>query len=493
MSNNNAPVDSTNNSSETNNKSGIMILIGIVAVAVIGIIIWFGLSGNAGNSNTPPTAEQMGELVELSSLNLNGVWNMTQGEYLFEINFKSDKTLRFKQTDTQGNVIAESESGTYSVDKETGKLILTITAGGQTYTDTCDADVSLTMLYIVADENGTGIFNGLYTRYTEYDGLGGNIPQDTQSSDSADNATPETPESSPAPESSTTSQLSVPESTIAPQTSTQESTSTAETTNLPPETTTTLPPETTTTQTTTTTHATTTKKPDEDKPSQLGGLKLPDFVDECFSQTCEEIFNNNVPFCSSAADMGEAQYILSQYNDSTLYYYHLNGYGTGYLTSISNAIEAIFPSFTYTYELLEYILDTDPFSCYFGNGTRYENGNMIISYAYEIGDYVIFMELSGNTILDTQILSDKVSGIRIYRKEDVNLADYYVQVREYTVDAAGGLNMRNAPSKSGDVITLIPSGTTVYGFGSTSDGWEYVCYNDGSNKICGFVSKDYLR
>ena len=89
-----------------------------IAAVIIGVIIWFGVSGGGNKSDNRPTAEQMGEQVELSSLNLNGIWSMTQNGADYELNFKSDKTLSFKQMDAEGNVTAASDSGTYEVNHE---------------------------------------------------------------------------------------------------------------------------------------------------------------------------------------------------------------------------------------------------------------------------------------------------------------------------------------------------------------------------------------
>lgn len=441
------------------NKTGIIIIIALIAAVIIGVIIWFAVSGGGNKSDNRPTAEQMGEQVELSSLNLNGIWSMTQNGADFELNFKSDKTLSFKQMDAEGNVTAASDSGTYEVNHENGLLYLTIESGGQTFADECNAMVSNTKLYIVATENGTGLFNGFYSRVTEDMPTGDNSSESTKDNESK----ADTPNASASETSST------PETTVA----------------TPPTTTQTDKPVTTQTdKPATQTKPETSKKPTEEKPKPSEELEIPSSITEYFSLTCEELFNNNVPYDEHASEYGFA--IYSPNKDVHLYYNYSNGYGTGDLVYLNCTTQMISPNISSNRELLDAIITLDHENCYIK--WSYDGGMMRIIVYWQYGECLVTFESWPN--FNRADAFDDTNNLVVVKNEYPEDA---VDVAKYTIDAKGGLNMRNGPSTECDVVLLIPENSNVYGLGHSEDGWEFVCYEHDSQTTYGFVSSQYLK
>lgn len=81
-------------------------------------------------------------------------WYKKAGDSTYELRFKDNKELSYKQTAADGTVTAQSDEGTYDI--ADGKLILTIVAGGQTYSDTCIANVNEKQMSLVTEANGAG-------------------------------------------------------------------------------------------------------------------------------------------------------------------------------------------------------------------------------------------------------------------------------------------------------------------------------------------------
>ncbi len=154
------------NQSQTAKKpdKGALIIIGIIVAVILAVIIYFVVtSGNKGGNAVQPPAD-MGELRDVTPANLYGLWDKEIEAGTAQLDFKTDKTLVYKEMDKDGNVTAQSETGTFET--QDGKLILTISAYGDTYSDLCTAYLSLDTLVISADE-GTGFFNGTYKSESE--------------------------------------------------------------------------------------------------------------------------------------------------------------------------------------------------------------------------------------------------------------------------------------------------------------------------------------
>ncbi len=199
---------------KTSNKNSIIALCVAVAVIVVALAAYFIISGQKGE-NQPTVSATM----ELNTVNIYGAWYKKAGDSTYELRFKDNKELSYKQTAADGTVTAQSDEGSYDI--ADGKLILTIVAGGQTYSDTCTANVNEKQMSIVADANGSGLFNGIYDK----DGADYSVPDvsDDEPSEAPDTTSAQT---TVAPETTTTTAATTP----APETTAQ---TTAATTPAP--------------------------------------------------------------------------------------------------------------------------------------------------------------------------------------------------------------------------------------------------------------------
>lgn len=236
---------------KTSNKNSIIALCVAVAVIVVALAAYFIISGQKVE-NQPTVSATM----ELNTVNIYGAWYKKAGDSTYELRFKDNKELSYKQTAADGTVTAQSDEGTYDI--ADGKLILTIVAGGQTYSDTCTANVNEKQMSIVADANGSGLFNGIYDK------------------DGADYSVPDVSNDEPSEAPDTTSA----QTTVAPETTT----TTAATTHAP---------ETTAQTTAATTPApeTTAAETQAEAPAVTNGtIALPDYIQYYFDNDFVDVW-----------------------------------------------------------------------------------------------------------------------------------------------------------------------------------------------------------
>lgn len=139
---------------------GILIIIALIVAAAAVYFIVQGVNKKDKNANQPTVSISEADKLELSALNLQGMWNKTVGKDKYELNFKSNKELVLTQYDANGEVAVKSDEGTYSVDN--GVLNLTVVANGQTSTAAATTAVLSDKYLIITVTEGSELFAGTY-------------------------------------------------------------------------------------------------------------------------------------------------------------------------------------------------------------------------------------------------------------------------------------------------------------------------------------------
>ncbi len=340
-------------------KNNIIVLCVVIAVIAVALVAYFVISGQKDNGQPAVSAT-----MELNTVNIYGAWYKKAGDSTYELRFKDNKELSYKQTAADGTVTAQSDEGTYDI--ADGKLILTIVAGGQTYSDTCTANVNEKQMSIVADANGSGLFNGIYDK------------------DGADYSVPDVSQNEPSEAPDTT--------TVPPQT-------TAVTTAAPETTTTTAP---------------VTEAP-ESKPAENGKIELPESIANYFNTDYEDSeFNGLYLEDEKAGYVGYAGYYTD--NKEVLYQckYDKSGYGQGKALKVVCEAKELFPMFDadkskYS-DLTAYMTNNFGDKCKTSNDT----GNV---YFYQDLNYVILLY-----VVETDEVDPPISNILV---TICDIKDYY--------------------------------------------------------------------
>lgn len=340
-------------------KNNIIVLCVVIAVIAVALVAYFVISGQKDNGQPAVSAT-----MELNTVNIYGAWYKKAGDSTYELRFKDNKELSYKQTAADGTVTAQSDEGTYDI--ADGKLILTIVAGGQTYSDTCIANVNEKQMSLVTEANGSGLFGGIYDK----DGADYSVPDVSQN------------EPSEAPD----------------------------TTTAPPQTTavTTAAPETTTTM------ASVTEAP-ESKPAENGKIELPESIANYFNTDYEDSeFNGLYLEDEKAGYVGYAGYYTD--NKEVLYQckYDKSGYGQGKALKVVCEAKELFPMFDankskYS-DLTAYMTNNFGDKCKTSNDT----GNV---YFYQDLNYVILLY-----VVETDEVDPPISNILV---TICDIKDYY--------------------------------------------------------------------
>lgn len=340
-------------------KNNIIVLCVVIAVIAVALAAYFVISGQKDNGQPAVSAT-----MELNTVNIYGAWYKKAGDSTYELRFKDNKELSYKQTAADGTVTAQSDEGTYDITD--GKLILTIVAGGQTYSDTCIANVNEKQMSLVAEANGSGLFGGIYDK----DGADYSVPDVSQN------------EPSEAPD----------------------------TTTVPPQTTavTTAAPETTTTM------ASVTEAP-ESKPAENGKIELPESIANYFNTDYEDSeFNGLYLEDEKAGYVGYDGYYTD--NKEVLYQckYDKSGYGQGKALKVVCEAKELFPMFDadkskYS-DLTAYMTNNFGDKCKTSNDT----GNV---YFYQDLNYVILLY-----VVETDEVDPPISNILV---TICDIKDYY--------------------------------------------------------------------
>lgn len=340
-------------------KNNIIVLCVVIAVIAVALVAYFVISGQKDNGQPAVSAT-----MELNTVNIYGAWYKKAGDSTYELRFKDNKELSYKQTAADGTVTAQSDEGTYNI--ADGKLILTIVAGGQTYSDTCIANVNEKQMSLVTEANGSGLFGGIYDK------------------DGADYSVPD---------------ISNDEPSEAP-----------DTTTVPPQTTavTTTAPETTTT----TAHVT---EAPESKPAENGKIELPESIANYFNTDYEDSeFNGLYLEDEKAGYVGYAGYYTD--NKEVLYQckYDKSGYGQGKALKVVCEAKELFPMFDadkskYS-DLTAYMMNNFGDKCKTSNDT----GNV---YFYQDLNYVILLY-----VVETDEVDSPISNILV---TICDIKDYY--------------------------------------------------------------------
>ena len=341
-------------------KNNIIVLCVVIAVIVAALVAYFVVSGQKGDSNPTVSAT-----MELNTVNIYGAWYKKVGDSTYELRFKDNKELSYKQTAADGTVTAQSDEGTYDI--ADGKLILTIVAGGQTYSDTCTANVNEKQMSLAAEANGSGLFSGIYDK------------------DVGDYSVPDISDEEPSevPETTTTA----PQTTAAPETTTA-----------------------------TTTTAPATEAP-ESKPAENRTIELPESIAQYFNTGYEDSeFNGLYLEDEKAGYVGYAGYYTD--NKEVLYQckYDKSGYGQGKALKVVCDAKELFPMFDankskYS-DLTAYMTNNFGDKCKISNDT--EN-----VYFYQDLDYVILLYVVETDEVDPPIRNIVVT--------ICDIEDYYMQ------------------------------------------------------------------
>lgn len=338
-------------------KNSIIVLCVVIAVIAVALVAYFVISGQKDNGQPAVSAT-----MELNTVNIYGAWYKKAGDSTYELRFKDNKELSYKQTAADGTVTAQSDEGTYDI--ADGKLILTIVAGGQTYSDTCIANVNEKQMSIVADANGSGLFNGIYDK------------------DGADYSVPDVSQNEPSEAPDTTSAQTTTATTVTPET--------------------------------TTTMASVTEAP-ESKPAENGKIELPESIANYFNTDYEDSeFNGLYLEDEKAGYVGYAGYYTD--NKEVLYQckYDKSGYGQGKALKVVCEAKELFPMFDadkskYS-DLTAYMTNNFGDKCKTSNDT----GNV---YFYQDLNYVILLY-----VVETDEVDPPISNILVTIC-DIN--DYY--------------------------------------------------------------------
>lgn len=340
-------------------KNNIIVLCVVIAVIAVALVAYFVISGQKDNGQPAVSAT-----MELNTVNIYGAWYKKAGDSTYELRFKDNKELSYKQTAADGTVTAQSDEGTYDI--ADGKLILTIVAGGQTYSDTCTANVNEKQMSLVTEPNGSGLFGGIYDK------------------DGADYSVPDISDDEPSEAPDTT--------TVPPQT-------TAVTTTAPE---------------TTTTTAHVTEAP-ESKPAENGKIELPESIANYFNTDYEDSeFNGLYLEDEKAGYVGYAGYYTD--NKEVLYQckYDKSGYGQGKALKVVCEAKELFPMFDadkskYS-DLTAYMMNNFGDKCKTSNDT----GNV---YFYQDLNYVILLY-----VVETDEVDSPISNILV---TICDIKDYY--------------------------------------------------------------------
>ncbi len=102
---------------ESSKKNNIIVLCVVIAVIAVALVAYFVISGQKGDGSPTVSAT-----MELNTVNIYGAWYKKAGDSTYELRFKDNKELSYKQTAADGTVTAQSDEGTYDI--ADGKLIL---------------------------------------------------------------------------------------------------------------------------------------------------------------------------------------------------------------------------------------------------------------------------------------------------------------------------------------------------------------------------------
>lgn len=338
-------------------KNNIIVLCVVIAVIAVALVAYFVISGQKDNGQPAVSAT-----MELNTVNIYGAWYKKAGDSTYELRFKDNKELSYKQTAADGTVTAQSDEGTYDI--ADGKLILTIVAGGQTYSDTCIANVNEKQMSLVTEASGSGLFGGIYDK------------------DGADYSVPDISDDEPSEAPDTTSAQTTTATTVAPET--------------------------------TTTTAPVTEAP-ESKPAENGKIELPESIAQYFNTDYEDSeFNGLYLEDEKAGYVGYAGYYTD--NKEVLYQckYDKSGYGQGKALKVVCEAKELFPMFDadkskYS-DLTAYMTNNFGDKCKTSNDT----GNV---YFYQDLNYVILLY-----VVETDEVDPPISNILV-TVCDIN--DYY--------------------------------------------------------------------
>lgn len=348
---------------KTSNKNSIIALCVAVAVIVVALAAYFIISGQKGE-NQPTVSATM----ELNTVNIYGAWYKKAGDSTYELRFKDNKELSYKQTAADGTVTAQSDEGSYDI--ADGKLILTIVAGGQTYSDTCTANVNEKQMSIVADANGSGLFNGIYDK------------------DGADYSVPDVSDDEPSEAPDTTSA----QTTVAPETAAQTTEATTAATTPAPE----IP---------------------ESKPAENGTIELPENISRFFLHLYkDEEFAGVYTQDEKAAYVGYACYFTD--DGMSILYEYSGGYGAGKAQRVNCSASQLFPQFDSSMKLSTLI---DYLNKNYGDKLKDISGDGTAFYQYQDFDYVITFSASTADVADPTLddIQVNVHTIQNFYRQDV--------------------------------------------------------------------------
>lgn len=174
----------------------ILIVVGIIVLAVVGYGIWQAAGTGKEGEETSSNASTVSDTVELNDENINGTWERTDGTSVHRLTFSENQKLAYEKFENGSNTTAlTSTDGSYEISGN--KVTISVTADGDTVTETCEAVLSEDTLVLTGVSEVPGFFAGKYKK-TEVQ----EEPSSTPDSTSSEPKSEINSESSIVPESS---------------------------------------------------------------------------------------------------------------------------------------------------------------------------------------------------------------------------------------------------------------------------------------------------